>query len=291
MRVSVRAAATAPEPVAVRLQAIDCWGRVVSDRSTSLRCPAAGAAEGEVALPDLPKGFFRIRATVEGRSDVLPAELRLARVEPLHRLHAGRDGPFGINHASPADSRLEPMRMAGITWVRDWTLKWHQVQPADGAPFDFAMGDRQINRALEAGFKVMCVLPHPATPWCTTAAADLPRQGAGREFRRTLSHMPADVAKFGLYVRACVAHFRDRVKVWEILNEPGYLKPGQYAELLKVGYENAKAADPDCRVMGGQGAGPGNAYDWYRGLFEQGGLRWMDIVNLHPYPGSAAGRA
>jgi len=35
------------------------------------------------------------------------------------------------------------MQMAGITWVRDWSIKWHQVQAADGAPFDFTDADKQ----------------------------------------------------------------------------------------------------------------------------------------------------
>ena len=275
----------------VNLKITDCWERLVYDEILALPCRAGQTVRKLVRLTELKKGFFRVAASVPGRSEILPAKLRLAKVEPLQRLFAGQDGPFGINHASPPDSRLELMRTAGITWVRDWTLKWHQVQASEGAAFDFEMGDRQINRVLKHGMKVLCVLPHPATPWCTTAPADLPRTGRSREFRRTLNHMPADLAKFGAYVQACVAHFKDRVKVWEILNEPGYMKPEDYAKLLEVAYDAAKAADPKCKVIGGCGAGPASALAWYRTLFEHDGLKHMDLVNLHPYPGCAPGRA
>ena len=275
----------------VNVEITDCWDRVVREEVLAFACRAGGTVRKPIALKALRKGFFRVTASLPGRAEVLPAKLRLAKVEPLQKLFAGQDGPFGINHASPPDSRLELMRVAGITWVRDWTLKWHQVQPTEGAAFDFEMGDRQINRVLKHGMRVLCVLPHPATPWCTTAPADLPRTGRSREFRRTLSHMPADLGKFGAYVRACVQHFKDRVKVWEILNEPGYMKPEDYAKLLEVAYDAAKAADPTCKVIGGCGAGPASALAWYRTLFEHDGLKHMDFVNLHPYPNRAPGSA
>jgi len=168
----------------VIVEVTDCWDRPVHRETLDVGCQAGETVRRTVALAGLGKGFFRVTATAEGRPEVVPAKLRLAKVEPLHKLHAGADGPFGINHASPAPARLPLMRMAGITWVRDWTLKWHQVQSGAGAAFDFTMGDRLINRWIEHGFHVLCVLPHPATPWCTTAPADLPRTGTSRAFRR-----------------------------------------------------------------------------------------------------------
>jgi len=289
VEVAVCSASAGDVPVTVKVT--DCWDKVVGEQTLTMKCTANRAARRNVRLDALNKGFFRITAGVAGQPNALPAKLRVARVEPLHRTFAGQDGPFGINHASPAPSRLPLMQIAGITWVRDWSIKWHQVQAADGAPFDFTDADAQIQRVLDRGFKVLCVLPHPATPWCTTAPADSPRTGTGRAFRRTLSNMPADLDKFGAYVRATVAHYKDRVKDWEILNEPGYLKPEDYAKLLAVAYRACKDADPTCHVIGGCGAGPASALKWYRGVFEHDGLKNMDLVNLHPYPGRRPGRA
>ncbi len=275
----------------VIVKVTDCWDRVEREQALTLKCEPGQTARTRWRLEGLKKGFFRVVARVAGREDVLPARLRLAKVEPLQRRFAGQDGPFGINHASPAPSRLALMQTAGITWVRDWSIKWHQVQAAPGAAFDFSAADAQINRVRKRGFKVLCVLPHPATPWCTTAPAGSPRTGRGRAFRRTLSHMPADLDLFAAYVRAAVTHFKDRVKHWEILNEPGYLKPEEYARLLAVAYRACKDADPTCKVIAGCGADPAAALSWYRGLFEHGGLQHMDFVNLHPYPGRRPGRS
>ena len=283
--------ATERTGVKVLVAVTDCWDKVVQQQTLDMACPAGETVRRQVELRGLPKGFFRLTATILGRSDVTPAKLRLAKVEPLHKLHAGADGPFGINHASPALSRLPLMRMAGITWVRDWTIKWHQVQASDGAPFDFTMGDRLIDRWVAHGFKVMCVLPYPGTPWCTTAPADSPRTGGGRPFYRTLSYMPADVGKFGDYVHATVAHFKDRVKVWEILNEPSRMAPQNYAKLLRVAHARAKEADPTCRVVGGYSAAPDTAFGKYEPLFKLGALGHMDIVNLHPYPNARSGHS
>ena len=287
--VAVCSASAGDVPVIVKVA--DCWDRVVHEQTLTMECTANQAARQNVRLDTLNKGFFRITAGVADQPSLVPAKLRLAKVEPLHETFAGQDGAFGINHASPAPSRLPLMQTAGITWVRDWSIKWHQVQAAAGAPFDFAAADKQIQRVLDRGFKVLCVLPHPATPWCTTAPADSPRTGKGRAFRRTLSNMPAELDKFGAYVRAAVSHYRDRVKHWEILNEPGYLKPEDYAKLLAVAYRACKDADPACHVIGGCGAGPASKLEWYRDVFEQDGLKNMDLVNLHPYPGRRPGRA
>ena len=67
--------------------------------------------------------------------------------------------------------------------------------------------------------------------------------------------MPADLDKFAAYVHAAVTHYKERVKHWEILNEPGYLRPEDYAKLLAVAYRACKDADPMCHVIGGCGAG------------------------------------
>ena len=249
--------ATSTGKAKVLVSVTDCWDKPVVQQTLHLAFRGGETLRRTVPLRGLTKGFFRVTASVVGRPDLTPAKLRLAKVEPLHETHAGQDGPFGINHASPAASRLPLMRMAGITWVRDWTVKWHQVQAADGAPFDFTMGDRMIDRWIHHGFKVQCVLPHPSVPWCSTAPADLPRTGTSRKFRHTLSYMPADVSKFGDFVHATVSHFKDRVKVWEILNEPYRLDPADYTKLLSVAHARAKEADPSCRVIGGYGGSVG----------------------------------
>jgi len=56
------------------------------------------------------------------------------------------------------------------------------------------------------------------------------------------------------FVYNTVLRYQDRVKVWEIWNEPEWSwfwlgSEAEYAQLLKVGYQATKAACPDCTVL------------------------------------------
>ncbi len=61
---------------------------------------------------------------------------------------------------------------------------------------------------------------------------------------------------WGQYVYRVVNEFKDTVHVWELWNEPDRPdfwagSPAQYAQLLKVGYQAIKAADPTATVLFG----------------------------------------
>jgi len=89
-------------------------------------------------------------------------------------------------------------------------------------------------------------------------------------------------------VRATVSHYRRWTKHWEVWNEPNAREwwkpnpfPDAYVELLKGAYQAAKAADPDCIVVGG--AVSGTALAFLERLFALGAARYMDVLSIHPY--------
>ncbi len=104
---------------------------------------------------------------------------------------------------------------------------------------------------------------------------------------------------WGQYVYQVVSEFKDKVHIWELWNEPD--RPGfwagdeaQYAQLLKVGYQAVKAADPAATVLFG-----GTAYWGNEGFhkvvldhllatdpatLENNG--YFDVMSLHLYSGA-----
>ena len=93
-----------------------------------------------------------------------------------------------------------------------------------------------------------------------------------------------DYTRFEAYVRDLVGAFKDRQKIWEIVNEPNHeqFSPEQYVEALEAGYRGAKQADPDCTlVMGGTGCT--DMMDFIRQLGERGVAKFCDVVSMHPY--------
>lgn len=100
------------------------------------------------------------------------------------------------------------------------------------------------------------------------------------------NYPPKDFNEFGVFMTQLVNRFKDRIKTWELWNEPdipiywqGSVK--EFAEFIKIGADAVKKADPSAKVVLG-----GLAYDPYflLHLFRDYGLSpFIDIVNCHNY--------
>jgi hypothetical protein len=269
----------------VRVTATDAWDREAASAQADVKL--AGGQVGEVPLElATPRGFFRARAALGDAQ----AETRLALVEELSSKISGKPGKFGINHAAPSDLRMDLWQQGGMSWVRDWSFKWNQVQASQGAPFDFSLQDSQIDRCLARGMHVLLCLPECSTLWTTTAPQELVAQG-GTALRGVRKYPPRDLEQYKGYVAATVAHTRDRVQWCEIINEPGEsLPPDEYMPIMQAAWEGARAANPAARIIGGKSAGPAAASGWYQQFLELGAVRCMDAINVHIYPGGSPPR-
>ncbi len=239
------------------------------------------------------KGFYRLHLQAEN-AEVAPIRpMRFAIIEP----YAQSDSLFGMNHAYPWPHLLGLSKSIGLCWFRDWSLKWHDVEPEKGK-YNFREADHQINRVLQGGLNVLPLLPFPSSNWSSSAPAELKATRQYPASRERIAYMPRDPEDFGAYVRRTVQHYRGRLHVWEILNEPIYTSYAlpqakgyqvkDYIELLHVAYDAVKRSDPNALVIGGIAGGPTR----YTGEFiEGGGLRWVDALNLHSYPGLQAPQA
>ncbi len=234
------------------------------------------------------RGFFRLHWEPEGG---LAQTVRCAVIEPSPE----PDSIFGMNHAFSWEFLLRLSHLAGVRWWRDWSVKWHTVQPQPGE-FDFRVPDAQIGRVLAARGQVLVLLPFPAAPWATQPDMEKIGQEAGNDRylqqRLIVACKPQRSEDFAAYVRATVQHYRANIRAFEILNEPLYTTyavpaafgytTGDYIALLRTAYETAKAVDPNCTVIGGIASPPDSK--WVGEFIEGGGLDWCDAMNLHLYP-------
>ena len=258
------------------------------------RVPAALVAEpGQTITQEeiLATGpaFLRTGIEAQGAAVVTNRPTRLAIIER----YEDADSAFGMNHAYPWPELVDYSRMMGLSWFRDWSLKWQHVEP-EPVRFDFTEADYQINRVLEGGSPVLGLLPFPSSNWGSSAPLEA---GVGEGYpgsRARMAYMPADLNQFADYVRRTVEHYRGRISVWEVLNEPVYTDyalpqragytPADYVKLLRVAYDTIKAVDPQLTVLGGI-AGPPDLYT--REFIEAGGLECIDGLTIHIYPGQA----
>ena len=170
-------------------------------------------------------------------------------------------------------------REAGVRYLRR-DFHWHRIEPVQGR-FDFGDYDRMVDEARDYGIRFIGLLVY-GNPW------------AYGEPGRTSSIDPGD---FGAYVGRTVAHFKDRIKLWEIWNEPNLHRfwepepdPAAFGALVKAAYRAAKAADPDCQVaLGGLSSLmnflPDNFWGFLRETYRHHPDLgdYFDVLAIHPY--------
>ncbi len=191
------------------------------------------------------------------------------------------DSPFGVlaflpwnhfwnNYFYDSDEKIEKsamlMKEAGVGFAR-MDFLWYDIEPSKGV-FDFKKHDRIVDILNKNNVRVLGILHYNPTwdnePW----------------------NKAPDAKLYARYAAAVVNHFKDRVRYWEIWNEPDektYWVPQDdmkaYAELLKTVYPVMKKADPTCKVLMG-GVSKTQALSLKR-IYKNGGKDYFDIVNIH----------
>jgi hypothetical protein len=288
----------APARATVKFEVTDFEDRPVAWPAAALDLAPGAAADRQLPVPADWRGYYRVRAAADaaGRQERL-RDVRLAIVPP----RTAGDSVCGINHAFASAYLIHQAAKAGVAWYRDWSLKWQHIEPTRGE-FRWEVADAQIDRVLKEGAHVVCLLPpFPSADWSSEAPPGLPTTGyPGVRLRQAWG--PKDPADLAAFIGKAVARYRDRIHVWEFLNEPIYTDyalprggarqyggrsygPADYVALLRPAAAAMHRADPGCRVVGGIASGPGNLT---REVVEAGCLECVDIFNLHMYPGSRA---
>lgn len=154
-----------------------------------------------------------------------------------------------IASATLRKKELELLSSAGVYLLRRDFL-WHEIEP-EKDKFDFSGYDRIVDEAKNYGMEFIGLLAY-GNSWASQKSIEcIKNRGSG-----CTNYPPDNPEDFADFVRETVAHFRGRVKYWEVWNEPNlgpsFFKPlsdpQKYAEILKAAYTSAKQSDPDSTV-------------------------------------------
>jgi hypothetical protein len=198
---------------------------------------------------------------------------------PVHIVPDGRHIPVdfaGIAHAGRAgiDLEFQQLERLGVTWTLH-TFDWHRIEVVQGE-WDFSKYDKIVDDLVAAGIKIIAILAYD-TPWI-------------HEGGKRLRYIPPDrLPDFLLYVRKTVEHFRGRVDVWCIWNEPNfYFWTGPEDEFIELSLQTANVVreiDNDVVLIAGafNRLPFGLPVGLIRGLFESGAMEKVDYIAFHPY--------
>lgn len=188
------------------------------------------------------------------------------------------------------------LRQTGCGAVRI-PIRWRIMEPRKGE-WDFSAVDRAV-QSIPGGVEILGTL------------MSVPEWANGMDPKKTEGwfdvYPPRDLGDWERAVSAIVAHYRHRIRHWEIWNEQNgvdFYRPRPdaraYTELLKTPWLAAKKADPQCVVvlgglqMNGIVANPWSAVkvtNYLEELYKAGAQPYFDVCNTHPYvsPSDGAG--
>jgi hypothetical protein len=180
-----------------------------------------------------------------------------------------------------ADRDLKLVQEAGFRWVKQ-EIPWREIEGQGKGKWQWDIPDRMIDQ-IEA-HKLKVIVRLGAQPrWASSTP--FPEIGP-----------PNDMQDFYDYVFAVASRYKGRVEAYQIWNEPNLARewggrppnPAEYVEMLKVGYEAVKTADPGAIVISA-GMAPTTRHDdqampdiyFLQGMYEAGASPYFDALGVH----------
>lgn len=172
-----------------------------------------------------------------------------------------------------------PVGQLGVKWARCQT-GWARTERTKGV-YDFAWLDGVVDSLRGVGVQPWFNLGYGNPLY--TPEADAAAVGWAPVFSEP------GLTAWLAYVAALAAHFADRVKHWEVWNEPnisGFWKPrkpdpADYCDLVKRTVPAIRQHVPGAVIVGGAFAGA--PVDYLRKCLEQGLGDAVDRMSYHPY--------
>lgn len=228
-------------------------------------------------------GRYTATAKVSGEGFEYSATTPFAIVFPYADTYGNQGARFGTNHPFYSDLLQQIARDAGVYWVRDWTLKWDNVEPEQGK-WDFSGPELFFERARRLNLHVQAILPDPSSGWASTGSPDTRGKRLGDAYE-DLWHLPCSMEAYRAYARECISRYKGITTAWEVLNEPFAYKCREwktedtYDQFLTIVQEESARIDPKLQTMRCglhylSHSEPANAHN----------ARIADILSEHVYP-------
>ncbi len=200
------------------------------------------------------------------------------------RLRVGVNADLTTYDEATLSATLNRLAQLGLTTVRQ-RFDWGQIEPAAGQ-FNWDVYDRIVAAANANGIELLAVLD--GSPAWARATVD----------RANPLAPPSEQADFGRFAARLAARYAGKIHVFQVWDEPNiaphwgarWVDPAAYAGLLREGYVQIKAADPDSVVLTASLAptletGGANLSDiaFLEQLLAAGASGWFDAVAIAPY--------
>lgn len=197
-------------------------------------------------------------------------------------------GQFGFDYENNPES-VFLAKLMGFDFARV-LVNWgsldpkRALEPAKGQ-YNWDQLDPHVELLTKAGMQIlgqisftpMWASPHPEKTNVNICVVE------------ATAYAPVNVDDYAQFASVVVNRYKDRIRCWEIWNEPSI--PGgsvywsdtteNYEKILEAGYKAIKKAQPDSVVSLG-GLGPRKPYHaFYNRLLKMGADKYWDVLSLH----------
>ncbi|MBS1372351.1 MAG: hypothetical protein HPZ91_20605 [Lentisphaeria bacterium] len=275
-----------PLELRAELELVDYYGRSVKNAFPLKLAP--GEAVSRPLDGTLPaRGIWYVSCRIagaDGSGEPAVSKRSFAWLKPAGPTPGRAEGfLFGIcSHPqrwSLRDQELEALAMAycGGKVLRN-DAGWGNLQPAPDR-WNFESMDRKVE--LFGRYHIELAPIWAYTPrW---AAAPGVRDREWKEWFRSLP----DYGAWEKFISATVTRYKGRIRLWEVWNEPDFkgttCNSDEYAELMKIAWRAAKAADPEVIIQSG-GFATVKEHPSRKGNFHEEALvKGRGFFDLHAY--------
>src|SRR4029079_2396392 len=197
-----------------------------------------------------------LASTVELPSLRLPSAAARVEPAPLRTIPDTDLNPYGANfclqyEAEPwkVDKTLQMAQEAGLSWVKQH-FPWEDIELRKGKFWNDQLNkstwekyDRIVDTAHKHGLEIIARLDRPPS--------------RARQDNSIAEAPPDDFDDYGDFVAAVVERYKGKIRYYQLWNEPNiYPEGGNRAvapvaspRLLQIGYQRAKAVDPNVRIL------------------------------------------
>lgn len=163
---------------------------------------------------------------------------------------------------------------------------WYNLEPEKGL-WKFNELDRALERAEWKEVEVLFTLGYPAR-W----SADM---RSGREWNPGAALPPRNMADWEEYVRRVVSRYKDRIKFYELMNEPHFTEVdggwhskrhfpvATMVEMARIASSVIKEVDPEAKLVSMSPSGGINGIRRVATFLKAGGGKFVDVLGFHFY--------
>ncbi len=194
---------------------------------------------------------------------------------------------WGIQAGTLEDSLLDKAAEIGVKWTR-LGASWPSIEKEKG-DFDWSATDIAFSRIFDKGITPFVYLGGGNSLYTKLSSYDDPKLAEIYGFRPgPPTENPEALEAWLKFVRAAVERYKDKIKYWEIWNEPNHRNywgapPNgkEYGRLLKVTASLIREIDPGAIIIGGSMAGIDPEFT--EDFLGAGTADLIDIISYHNY--------